>query len=63
MVAYHGTTEDARQNILSVGLEASSEGRIGSGVYFINNMAVALHISIRRFNQKGNVFVSSAVSF
>lgn len=53
LTLYHGTNGDNAASILNAGLQASTDGRLGTGVYFTDSKAVATSIAA----YKGLAFV------
>ena len=45
LTLYHGTNGDNAASILNAGLQASTDGRLGTGVYFSDSKAVATSIA------------------
>jgi hypothetical protein len=53
LTLYQGTNGDNAASILNAGLQASTDGRLGTGVYFTDSKAVATPIAA----YKGLAFV------
>ena len=53
---YHGTRLSSIKGITSKGLQPSSSGRLGPGIYFTQNFDVAKRISLHRDERGGAVF-------